>query len=454
MESSRKSTCDLAGRVADVLAPLVPVGASILVGLSGGADSVVLLHLLAQLSPRHSWQLSALHVHHGISPQADQWAAFCEKLCAQANVPLQIERVDIAPLRDKGVEAAARELRHAALARQPADFIALAHHQDDQAETLLLQLLRGAGVKGAAAMTVLKPRSVAPALLRPLLAVRRAELLDYAAQHELQWVEDESNSDDRYPRNFLRHRVFPLLEHRFPACRTTLARSARHFAEASELLDQLAQLDQHALPVVMAEQGEPQLEITRLQSLSPARAKNLLRWFLQQRAALLPDHTRLEEMLRQLCTARADAQICVAWQGWEMHSYRGRVHVCRALPEPDIAWRMEWRGEEQLPVPQLGGVLRCLLGSGDGMSLEKLSVAPVTLRLRHGGERLQPETNRPLRSLKYLFQEHDIPPWQRARWPLLYCGETLAAVPGIAVAAEFCAQPGEAAVRADFAVLR
>jgi tRNA(Ile)-lysidine synthase len=448
MANSRKlSNSLLPERIADALSPAVPVGSSILVGLSGGVDSVVLLHLLAQLSPQHSWKLSALHVHHGISPRADEWTEFCGKLCAQYAVPLQVEHVNIAPLRDMGVEAAARKLRHEAFARQPVDFIALAHHQDDQAETLLLQLLRGAGVKGVAAMPALRLRAGAPALLRPLLDVSRVELLAYAQQHALQWVEDESNADDCYPRNFVRHRILPLLDERFPACRATLARSARHFAEAAYLLDELAQQDAGD----GVREGGVSLEAARLQSLSPARAKNLLRWFLHQHAAPMPDHTRLEEMLRQLCAARAEAQICVAWDGWEMRRYHDRVRVIRALPEPDAGMCIAWGGEQELALPQLGGMLRFVRCSGEGLSLEKLNAAAVTIRLRQGEERLRPDAARPARSLKYLFQEHDVPPWQRGRWPLIYCGETLAAVPGIAVATEFRARNGESGVVAEFA---
>lgn len=441
MASSRKSkSSNLPQRVADALVPVVPAGSSILLGLSGGIDSVVLLHLLAELAPRHSWQLSALHVHHGISSKADAWAAFCRELCARYNIPFQLECVDIAPLRGIGVEAAARELRHAALARQPVDFIALAHHQDDQAETLLLQLLRGAGVRGASAMAAVQPRTGQPALLRPLLDAGRAELLAYAGQHGLQWVDDESNADDRYPRNFLRHRVLPVLEQRFPAYRATLARSARHFAEAAELMDALAEQDaQDALAGNM-------LAVARLRELDTTRAKNLLRWFLQRRGALLPDQTRLEEMLRQLCSAREAAQVCVGWEGWELRCYRGKAQVCRALPEPDAGWYMPWGGEEKLELPQLGGVLRFVRHMGEGLSQQKLHAAKAAIRLRRGEERLRPDAARPARSLKYLFQEHGVPPWQRERWPLLYCAETLVAVPGIGVDSEYRAAPGEVGV--------
>ncbi len=438
MASSRKSkSSDLKGRIGDALAPLVPDGSSILLGLSGGVDSVVLLHLLTRLVPLRNWKLSALHVNHGISPRADEWAAFCTALCKTHDVPLTIERVDIAPLRHKGIEAAARELRHAALMREPADFVVLAHHQDDQAETLLLQLLRGAGVKGAAAMPVLKRpvHDSAPSLLRPLLDVSRSELVGYARQHELCWVDDDSNADENYPRNFLRHRILPLIEQRFPAGRATLARSAAHFAEAAALMDALAQQDSQG-----AWDGES-LAAERLADLDGVRAKNLLRWFLHQRGALMPDHTRLQEMLRQIRLARADAQVCVAWSGWEMRRYRGRIYAARALLAPEPEFCMTWRGEERLELPQLGGALRFMHCVGEGVCAAKLRTA--TVRLRRGEERMRPDTARPIRSLQYLFQAAGIPPWQRARWPLLYCGEQLVAVPGIAIESSFCAAPSE-----------
>ncbi|MEQ1913523.1 MAG: tRNA lysidine(34) synthetase TilS, partial [Sideroxydans sp.] len=198
MASTRKS--NLLESVAARLAPLVPLHSRILIGLSGGADSVVLLHLLHQLAPRFQWQLTALHVHHGMSPHADVWANFCANLCIRYAIPLHIERVNITPLREiHGVESAARQLRQAAFAKQACDVIALAHHADDQGETLMLQLLRGAGVKGLAAMPVLSVSKVLQAqavrTLRPLLEVPRARLLEYATQQELQWVEDESNAD-------------------------------------------------------------------------------------------------------------------------------------------------------------------------------------------------------------------------------------------------------------------
>ncbi len=402
-------------------------------------DSVVLLHLLNSLAPHFDWRLSALHVHHGISPNADAWAVSCAELCQRYGIPLHVERVDIAPLRDEhGIEAAARKLRHAAFARYSCDFVALAHHADDQAETLLLQLLRGAGIRGVAAMAMVKPaRTHGGATVRPLLDVPRSDLIEYAQQHALRWAEDESNADEHYPRNFLRHRLLPLLREKFPAYRETLTRSAQHFAEAGELLDELARQDgAQALSVHT-------LDLAALRLLSRQRAKNLLRYFLHAQGAPMPQEVQLDDMLRQLLEARADAAVCVRFGAWQVRRYQGKVY---AFPEPgefDPGFELAWNGDGDVHWPALNAQLRFTQSLGEGISLAKLQLAPVTLRLRRGGETLRPQPHAATRSLKNLLQEHHIPPWQRERLPLLYCGEELVSVVGVAVAAGFQATPSE-----------
>jgi tRNA(Ile)-lysidine synthase len=431
-------------RVAAIISPLVPAHSSILIGLSGGMDSVVLLHLLHTLAARYSWQLSALHVHHGISRNADEWARFCSELCARLNIPLIIENVDIAPLRAHGIEAAARKLRHEVFSRQPCDFVALAHHADDQAETLLLQLLRGAGVRGASAMPLLSRRAGSPDLLRPLLHCFRQEILDYATAHDLKWIEDESNADDNYPRNFLRHRILPLLEERFPAYRDTLSRSAEHFAEASMLLDELAQQD--GAEAIRTDT----LDVAAFRALSPARAKNLLRYFLHSLGAPMPQAVQLDDMLQQLREARQDAGVCVNWADcWQVRRYQGRVYVQRSLGEFDPNLALPWQGEAEMDWPALNTRLYFEQAKNSGISLAKLHRAPVTLRLRQDGETLRPHPNSATRTLKNLLQEHKIPPWYRDRLPLLYCGEELVSVPGVAIAAEYQADGHEAAIRVE-----
>lgn len=402
-------------------------------------DSVVLSHLLQSIAPRFQWRLSALHVHHGISLNADAWAESCTKLCAEYAIPLHVERVDITSLRDTyGVEAAARKLRHKAFLNQICDFVALAHHADDQAETLLLQLLRGAGVKGVSAMPVLKPANHhMHATVRPLLEISREQLYAYATENSLSWVEDESNADVCYPRNFLRHRILPELESCFPRYKETLARSAHHFAEASQLMDELAQLD-----ASQAFDGTT-LGVDSLRALSHARAKNLLRYFLHVRGAVMPQSVQLEDMLGQLCEAREDAAVCVAFGDWEVRRYQDRVHVIPALGDFDSAVIASWSGEAELPWPALGGCIAFRDASGEGISLDRLRGGQVTLRLRSGGELMRLHRNGPNRSLKNILQEKFVAPWQRERLPLLYRGDELVAVIGIATHAEYQAQEGE-----------
>ncbi|RFC37768.1 MAG: tRNA(Ile)-lysidine synthase [Candidatus Nitrotoga sp. SPKER] len=439
MVSLRKSSFDLTEHVGDLLSPLLPANSSILLGLSGGVDSVVLLHLLKRLSLRCSWQLSALHVHHGINPQADAWAVFCADLCALYGISLQVQHIDIAPLRSLGIEAAARKLRHAALAQQQVDFVALAHHLDDQAETLLLQLLRGAGVRGASAMPAIKHRANAPSLIRPLLSIPRSILLEYAQQHSLQWVEDESNADDTYPRNFLRHRILPLLEQRFPSYRKTLLRSAQHFAEATELLNELAQQDADGAI------SDNSLDIKKLRRLGIVRGKNLLRYFLTAQGAAIPDSTRLQEMLRQLCNARQDAQVCIDWQGWQMRRYRNHAYTMPTLPLP-VEFTIMWHGEAEILLPPPHGALHFKNAIGQGISVAKLQLGIAKIRSRRGGENIRVDAARPQRNLKNLLHEHEILPWQRDLLPLLFCDSNLVCVPGVGIANTYQAQSNEAGV--------
>jgi tRNA(Ile)-lysidine synthase len=437
MASSRKSS--LAESVAARLAPHLPTHSNILIGLSGGMDSVVLLHLLQSISPRFQWGLSALHVHHGISPNADTWAEFCVKLCAHRGIPLQVERVDIASLRDEhGIEAAARKLRHKAFLSQMCDFVALAHHADDQAETLLSQLLRGAGVKGASAMPLLKPANLQMhATVRPLLDASREQLHDYATQNGLTWIEDESNADVRYPRNFLRHQILPELSERFPQYRETLARSARHFAEAGQLMDELAQLDASS-----AFDGET-LDVGALRSLGSSRAKNLLRYFLHVRGAAMPQSVQIEDMLRQLCEAREDAAICVVFGEWEIRRFHDRIHVMPILGDFDCTVVLAWSGEAELVWPALKTKLMFSEMVGTGISIEKLEGERISLRLRSGGESLRLHSKGANRSLKNIMQEKKVPPWQRERLPLLYREDELVAVVGVSIHADYQAGEGE-----------
>lgn len=460
MASSRKSRSgsfgSLASKPKDVLREFVRPGDHLIVALSGGLDSVVLLDLLIPLSSRMSFSLSAVHVNHGISANADEWSRFCENLCRSSGIPLHIARLNIRREPGLSLEAAARDARYQVFGKLKVDYVVLAQHLDDQAETLLLQLLRGAGVKGLGAMPVVRNleagfgrqqilRSglsipyVGPLILRPLLEVPRREIEKYARARALQWITDESNEDVSFDRNFLRHEIFPLLEKRFPSYRTTFLRTSRHLAEASTLLGELAAVDAEQCIV------PGKLHIEDLRKLSFPRAKNLLRYTLAQQGVILPSATKLDEILRQLLSSHTGAKIHVVFGAAEIRCFKGLVYVRsmgRRPQEPlEADWQVAWNGEKRLVIPELGGTLVFRAHESEGISLQKISAQPVTIRPRQGGERLRPDCKRPRRSLKNLLREASLPPWERQSLPLMFSGEHLVCVPGIGVDCEF--QAGE-----------
>ncbi len=410
---------------------------------SGGLDSCVLLDILVQLNSGQrnshpSFKLHAMHVHHGLSVHADEWAEFCANTCLSYDIPLNIVKVHVDKKAGLGIEAAARQARYDALMKKHADFdidfIALAHHLNDQAETFLLQLFRGAGVKGLSAMAQV---DISRRLFRPLVDVSRADLLAYAQQRRLKWIEDESNNDSHFDRNFLRHEIIPAIEQRFTSIATTLSRSASHMAEAAILLDELAAQD--ALICVQ----DTQLNLHQVASLTTIRAKNILRWWLVSRQQPLPTSARLQEMLSQLLGAKADAQVKVAIGGG--HGAYLRRYQNMAYIETNAGLQlieMIWKGEPELMLPDQSRLLFTKT-KGSGLAARRLGIHTLRIAHRIGGERFKPDNNRPTRTLKHLLQEAGIPPWQRECLPLIYCDDTLAVVPTIGVASHLQAGKDE-----------
>ncbi|QDF96035.1 tRNA lysidine(34) synthetase TilS [Azoarcus sp. DD4] len=432
----------LAGPVAAVLsaAGIGPAN-HLCCALSGGVDSVVMFDLLAELRACFGYSLSAAHVHHGLSPNADDWADFCTGLCAARGVPVSVLRVDVPRDDDAGLEAAARRVRHAALRAQACDWLVFGHHQDDQAETLLFRLLRGTGLHGAAAMAAVEPPQAAvPGKLRPLLGLRRAEILRHARARGLCWVEDESNADCRFSRNALRHQVLPAIERSFGAAVPALARAAGHFREASDLLDVLAGIDEK-------ECGGAMLDRERLRALSPARIANLLRWQVRRLGAAMPSQARLGEALRQLGTVDARHPLYLPLGEVACCAYRGRVWLEQAEHAPPTS--CVWRGEPQLPWG--AGMIGFRPARGEGLARGRLdAAASLSLQAPRPGLRLRLDARRPNRSFKNLCQEAGIPTWMRPRLPVLEVDGATAWIGGIGVAAEFRCGPDEPGVVPDW----
>ncbi len=393
------------------------------VAYSGGLDSSVLLHLLASTAGASS--LRALHVHHGLNPQADAWAEHCAFTCATLGVPLTVVRVNVVRAGD-GPEAAARAARHSAFAEALAtgEVLALAHHRDDQAETWLLRALRGSGSDGLAAMRRWREYG-AGRLWRPLLDHGRADLLAYAQAKDLAWIDDPSNSDTSFDRNFLRQRVMPLLRERWTHADAALAQSASLSAQAGELLDAS---DIQAL----ADAATADLHCLSRQRLlaMPAtrRARVLRRWIATLGLPALPANgvARIES---DVLAAADDAQAVFAWRGAAVGSWRDLLHADVIRPPMPLDWRSAWSGQAPLALPH-GGQL--LLEGAPSLDVQ------ATVHARHGGERFVLPGRSHSHSVKHLLQELGVPPWQRERLPLLSdAGGELLAIADLACSAPF-----------------
>ena len=402
---------------------------TLLLGLSGGLDSCVLLHVLVQISKKIPIKIKVLHVNHGLSSNSNIWANFCHLQTVKYGLQMTISQVKVDINVGLGVEAAARNARYAALHAEQqatsADWICLAHHQDDQAETLLLQLARGAGAKGLSGMAMVDENR---RIFRPLLNLSRAQLLAYAKQYALQWVDDESNDNTNFDRNFMRHEIVPALKKRYPTIAQTLARSAQHLAESDALLTELAQFD--------AEKTIENnvLKIGILKPLSIARQHNLMRFWLDNNHITMPSSARLAQVCTQILNAKSSTKLKLA-DGVSLRCYAGAAHI---VQDAETLQNLSWNGEATL---QLNGfqMLKFSQNLGQGVAMQHLTF-PLSIQTRAANLRLKTQLNRPSQSLKNLFQTANIATWARGNWPLIFSDGKLIVVPNIGFDATLQAQ--------------
>ncbi|WP_112193875.1 tRNA lysidine(34) synthetase TilS [Pseudomonas sp. LG1E9] len=388
------------------------------VAFSGGLDSTVLLHLLA--NTEHLPPLSAVHVHHGLQAAADAWPSHCQSVCDSLGVPLRVMRVQVQP--GASLERAAREARYQALAEVvgAGEVLLTGQHRDDQAETLLFRLLRGSGVRGLAAIPVQRPLAGGH-LLRPLLDASRAELEAYAHEHQLEWIEDPSNADPRFSRNYLRHRVFPVLTERWPQAVSSLARTAEHLSDAQGLLDELARMDLQFAdrPSPLPWLQLPSLDLAALRKLSDARQRNALRHWLAP-LTRLPDSDHWASWY-SLRDAKADAQPLWRLADGELHRCGERIWWLPAIWSEFSDATVSWP-DPQNPLELPGNGLLSIIGEAPE--------GPLEVRYRQGGEIVE-VPGRGRRDLKRLLNESGVPGFVRGRLPLLYRGEQLLGVPSL-----------------------
>jgi tRNA(Ile)-lysidine synthase len=445
-----------------VTAARAPSGASnkLAIALSGGLDSSALLHLAHAYATEHGLALHAFHIHHGLSPNADAWLAHCEQVCAALGVAFEARKVELQRQQKTGTEEAARKSRYAALGalcrEHDIELLLTAHHQDDQAETVLLQLLRGSGPAGLSGMDAANTAAGLLAndqlvMARPLLAASRKQLDQYVTAHGISHIYDESNDDPRFARNALRRIIMPALADAFPGFQERLARSASHAQSAQRLLTELAEQD-----LAVCLEGDC-LDMARLRVLSLDRIHNLLRHWFGTRGLRMPSAAWMTELVTQLLEARDDAQLLVTHPDCHVRRYRDRLHLTPKLEDlegtredqfdqtPGTTFR--WNGEQQLAFPAYGGVLHfepvgagAVAEAGEGgapdiaavgLDADWLRGQALLLEFRRGGERLKRAENRPTRPLKYHFQELNVPAWERGRLPVVHAGKALIFAAGI-----------------------
>ncbi len=409
------------------------------IALSGGLDSTVLAHALAATRERHGKSLLAVHVDHQLQAESSRWTDYCRDLAARFGIEFVAERVSVDNTESVGIEAAAREARYAVLERHTRgrDWLLSAHHRNDQAETLLLNLMRGSGPAGLAGIGLLMPFADGW-LARPLIDVSRAALEAYAAAQDLRWLDDPSNDDLRFDRNYLRHDVLPALEGRWPGVIERLARSAELAGEAASMLDELAAIDLQRVGGRAA-----RIDIEGLLELSEVRQRNLLRYAIRRAGLPVPGAARLATVIDSVLRAREDAQPLVAWPGAEVRRYRGTLYLLPPLGKP--SWPPGGRalGDRPMALGPGMGALRLVPGAPRGLSGPVVEQG-LQVRTRRGGEELKPAGRTPTKKLKKLLQDEGVVPWMRDRLPLVFAGEELVAVADLWLAAEAVSEPGTA----------
>jgi tRNA(Ile)-lysidine synthase len=423
-----------------VLEASVPAEASgLIVALSGGPDSAALLAAVAEVARGENFRalsLRAVHIDHGLQPAAVNFRDACERLCNHLSVPLHIVGVEVERELKHSIEAAARDARYAAIAAhmRPRECLLTAHHREDQAETLLLQALRGAGVKGMSAMPIC--RLFGPGWhVRPLLDVAHSELKQFGAHLQRFGSIDPMNEDLRFDRVYLRTAIWPLIEKRWPGAAIALSRSARHMAEAQELLDISA-----CAEVERVRDGDALL-IPALRALPPLKRSNAVRLWLSQAGREAPSTARLVEALRQVFDAEADHQPAVVWGENALRRYRQRLFATDADP-PRLHDAKTWAGALGSSIelgPRLGNLT--WIAQIGGLAAERLPAALI-VRRRDGGETLKPALCARTQTVQHLCQSLGVLPWMRDALPMVFAGDELIAVGDLWLDARWCAAAG------------
>jgi len=397
----------------------------IFVAYSGGLDSHVLLHLLTQIRRyQPGLELTAIYINHSLSANAKYWDQHCQKTCKDLKVKYITKQVDAKiKIKDHSLEEIARNLRYEAFAKiLPKNAILMtAHHANDQAETLLLQLFRGAGPKGLSGMAV-KKEFAEGWLVRPLLHFSRLELLEYAKEHKLSWIEDESNTDTKFSRNLVRHTLMPIIKKNWPGITKVLNRTANLCAQTDELMQEFGRQD-----LILTTKIKDAISIDALKQLSIARQCNVLRFWLYNLNLPIPSEIKIQEILRTAVNSRSDANPVIAWPGVQIRRFNGNLYAMPPLLEHDNKIVLSLDLKKKLNLPSGLGILNIKMSKDVAKNYQNKK---FSLRFRVGGEKVFIPKRKVAHELKKLMQEWQVPPWMRERIPLVYCEDQIIAVAG------------------------
>ncbi len=400
---------------------LIPIN-NLVVAYSGGMDSHVLLHLLSQL-PNSDKEVRAIHVNHGLQEGSGHWAQHCEKICEALGIKLDVISLNLKILKGQSLEEMARRERYKALHQslKENESLLTAHHQNDQAETFLLQLFRGAGVEGLSAMPAARwfgPKDSKRQLLRPLLSYSRESLESYAQQNQLNVVEDPSNLDEAFDRNYLRQRIVPELRTRWIGVEKSISRAASIQSEAREILNEVAENELQRI----YDSKKKTLFITRLKKITKAKQKLVLRYWIAKSGFTYPSENKLQHLFSDVIEANEDTQPLLEWQGVQLRRFQDNLYIMDPLLEHDPKMVVNWDGRSSLTIDSLNLTILPELLPADSRD--------VTVRFRQGGEKIRIPKRGNL-SLKNIFQEEGVPPWMRDRMPLLFVGDEMLRIVGL-----------------------
>ena len=410
----------------------------IIIAYSGGIDSSILLHLLFSIKEDLKQSLEAIHINHGLHDKSNDWEKFCRRKCESYNISFRAISIKENCPKNVSVECWARDKRYSLIAKEIKnnDILLTAHHMDDQIETFFLQVFRGAGPRGLASMPVIKKISNGYHA-RPFLNIQRSELEKYASINKILWQDDDTNSDIRYERNYLRHKVLVYLEKAWPSYRKSISRVVSHQKESMSILSEIALEDMREVLC----KNFINLDVKILKGLSLPRQKNLIFYWLDSLNLEKPGSKHMHQIIKTLINTSSDKSPCVNWKNTEVRKYRDQLYASQIFKQHNINEEIYWNTDSPLEIQ--GEKLIAKETLGKGILRSSIEGAKITIRYRHGGEKIYSNSLSNSKKVKKIFQEHGVLPWFRDRVPLIYINEELAVVPGFCVGKKFSASKNE-----------